>query len=71
MTELRRRPNCKHFTSGMDFVREEQRPGALLEIFYCKQCRRRMWYWTRPNFHTLKARAEIAVTCLVIDRPGE
>lgn len=65
--ELRRRPNCKHDPRAMDFIREERRPGALLEIFFCKQCRRRMWYWTRPNFHTKKATAEISATSLVMD----
>lgn len=51
----------------MDFVKEWQAPGGLMETFFCRICKRRMVYWTRPNWNTKKALAEIAATGGVMD----
>ena len=62
-----RAPNCKHRPErDMDYVQEWRLAGMLIEEFFCRICRRRMRYTTRPRT-SRKSDAELAVTTLVMD----
>ncbi len=62
-----RQPNCKHDPlRDMDHKRDQEVPGAFIERFWCRECKREMMYITRPR-QSQKRDAELAVTALVRD----